>query len=456
MGKITLREAAQWCGGQVEEKYADRTFFGASNDSRKIQPGELFVVLQGERDGHDYIPAAMERGATAALGSRQVGDYPMILVEDTRKALGDIARQERLRLNMKVVAVTGSVGKSTTKEMIACVLDGTYRVGKTPANHNNDIGMPMALLAMPEDTEVAVLEMGMNHFREIAYLASIGRPDVAVITNIGTMHIEHLGSMQGILQAKLEILEGMQENGRIILNGDDQLLWNRHKLYPVHTRYFGIQNPECDVLGSNISQQDGILSFQVHSGSLDFPAELALEGEHYVPDALAAISVGLEMGVDAAKIQERLSRFRNMAGRQEILEIRGCTVIKDCYNAGPESMAAALNVLGHKPGRHIAVLGDMLELGVCTQAEHYRIGRIAAEKADVLMAYGPNAPRVIGGAITGGMNDRCAKAYTDQKQLAEALGRIARPGDVILVKGSRGMHMERVLDLFAKDTKAED
>ncbi len=456
MGKITLREAAQWCGGRVEEKYADRTFFGASNDSRKIQPGELFVVLKGERDGHDYIPAAMERGAAAVLGSRQVGDYPMILVEDTRKALGDIARQERLRLNMKVVAVTGSVGKSTTKEMIACVLDGTYRVGKTPANHNNDIGMPMALLAMPEDTEVAVLEMGMNHFREIAYLASIGRPDVAVITNIGTMHIEHLGSMQGILQAKLEILEGMQENGRIILNGDDQLLWNRHKLYPVHTRYFGIQNPECDVLGSDISQQDGILSFQVHSGSLTFPAELSLEGEHYVPDALAAISVGLEMGVDAAKIQERLSRFRNMAGRQEILEIRGCTVIKDCYNAGPESMAAALNVLGHKPGRHIAVLGDMLELGVCTQAEHYRIGRIAAEKADVLMAYGPNAPRVIGGAITGGMNDRCAKAYDDQKKLSEALGRIARPGDVILVKGSRGMHMERVLDLFGKeDTKAE-
>ena len=456
MGKITLREAAQWCGGRVEEKYADRTFFGASNDSRKIQPGELFVVLQGERDGHDYIPAAMERGAAAALGSRQVGDYPMILVEDTRKALGDIARQERLRLNMKVVAVTGSVGKSTTKELIACVLDGTYRVGKTPANHNNDIGMPMALLAMPEDTEVAVLEMGMNHFREIAYLASIGRPDVAVITNIGTMHIEHLGSMQGILQAKLEILEGMQENGRIILNGDDQLLWNRHKLYPVHTRYFGIQNPECDVLGSNISQQDGILSFQVHSGSLTFPAELALEGEHYVPDALAAVSVGLEMGVDAAKIQERLSRFRNMAGRQEILEIRGCTVIKDCYNAGPESMAAALNVLGHKPGRHIAVLGDMLELGVCTQAEHYRIGRIAAEKADVLMAYGPNAPRVIGGAITGGMNDRCAKAYDDQKKLAEALSRIARPGDAILVKGSRGMHMEQVLDLFGKeDTKAE-
>ena len=184
------------------------------------------MVLKGERDGHDYIPAAMERGAAAVLGSRQVGDYPMILVEDTRKALGDIARQGTAAAQHEGGGRHRLRGQSTTKEMIACVLEQAP-TSKTPANHNNDIGMPMALLAMPEDTEVAVLEMGMNHFREIAYLASIGRPDVAVITNIGTMHIEHLGSMQGILQAKLEILEGMQENGRIILNGDDQLLWNR-------------------------------------------------------------------------------------------------------------------------------------------------------------------------------------------------------------------------------------
>lgn len=456
MGKITLREAAQWCGGRVEEKYADRTFFGASNDSRKIQPGELFVVLKGERDGHDYIPAAMERGAAAVLGSRQVGDYPMILVEDTRKALGDIARQERLPAQYEGGGRHRLRGQKhhqgNDRLRAGRHLPGGQDPGQSQQRHRNAHG--------PAGYAGGYGGGGAGNGHEPLpgdRLSGVYRTaDVAVITNIGTMHIEHLGSMQGILQAKLEILEGMQENGRIILNGDDQLLWNRHKLYPVHTRYFGIQNPECDVLGSDISQQDGILSFQVHSGSLTFPVELALEGEHYVPDALAAISVGLEMGVDAAKIQERLSRFRNMAGRQEILEIRGCTVIKDCYNAGPESMAAALNVLGHKPGRHIAVLGDMLELGVCTQAEHYRIGRIAAEKADVLMAYGPNAPRVIGGAITGGMNDRCAKAYDDQKKLAEALSRIARPGDVILVKGSRGMHMERVLDLFGKeDTKAE-
>ena len=163
MANITLRQAAAWCGGTVEEKYADVEFFGANNDTRLLQPGQLFIVLQGARDGHDFIPAAMEKGAAAVLCSRKVGDYPAIYVDDPRKALGDIARQELRRIKAKVVAVTGSVGKSTTKEMIAAVLGSTYKISKTPANHNNDIGMPMAILAMPMDTEVAVLEMGMNH-----------------------------------------------------------------------------------------------------------------------------------------------------------------------------------------------------------------------------------------------------------------------------------------------------
>ena len=197
MGRITLQQAAQWCGGKIDPKYKDVTFIGANNDTRKLQAGELFIALKGVRDGHDFIPAALEKGAAAVLCTHTEGDYPAIVVEDTRIALGDIARHERQRLGVKVVAVTGSVGKSTTKEMIARVLDGTYKVAKTPVNHNNDIGMPMAILAMPEDTEVAVLEMGMNHFREIAYLTQIGKPDIGVIINIGTMHIEHLGSKIG-------------------------------------------------------------------------------------------------------------------------------------------------------------------------------------------------------------------------------------------------------------------
>lgn len=451
MGKITLQQAAAWCGGKIDPKYAAVEFFGASNDSRQIQPGQLFIALQGDRDGHDFIPTALKNGAAAVLCTHCDGDWPAIVVPDTRLALGSIAAKERERIGMKVVGVTGSVGKSTTKEMIACVLEGTYRVGKTPVNHNNDIGMPMAILGMPEDTQVAVLEMGMNHFREIAYLTAIARPDVAVITNIGTMHIEHLGSVEGILQAKLEILEGMRRDGSIILNGDDHLLWNQQKLYPLRTTYFGIQNQECAVLGSNVTEREGMLQFQVKNANLHFPVEMPLEGTHFVSDALAAIAVGLALGVKPAKLQENLSQFRNMAGRLEIMPAKGCTIIKDCYNAGPESMAAALRVLGNKPGRHVAVLGDMMELGVCTQAEHYRVGRIAAEKADFVLTFGPNGGRVVSGALTGGMPSARVQAYTDREQIVAALKRLVKPGDVILFKGSRGMHMELILEQFLKD-----
>ena len=451
MGRITLAQAAQWCGGRIDPKYADVAFFGANNDTRKLERGQLFLALQGVRDGHDFIPTALEKGAAAVLCTHCDGDYPAIVVPDVRMALGDIARQERKRIGMRVVAVTGSVGKSTTKEMIACALQSTYKVGKTPVNHNNDIGMPMAILGMREDTQVAVLEMGMNHFREIAYLSSIASPDIAVIVNIGTMHIEHLGSREGILQAKMEILEGMREDGRIILNGDDDMLWGQKGNIPVKTVYFGIDNDECSVRGSDISEEDRLLRFQVINANLTYPVELAMEGRHYVSDALAAVAVGMELGVNPSKVQENLSRFQNMAGRQEIFEARGCTVIKDCYNAGPESMAAALTVLGKRQGRRIAVLGDMLELGVCTHAEHYRVGRIAAEKSDIVFAYGPNAGRVIDGALTGGIPGNRAKAFDDHGELAATLKRTVRPGDVMLVKGSRGMHMEIALELFLKD-----
>ena len=448
MSTITLAQAANWCGGTIDPKYADVCFFGANNDSRNIQPGQLFVALSGARDGHDFIPMAMEKGAAAVLCTHSVGDYPAIVVEDTRIALGQIAREERNRLGMKVVGVTGSVGKSTTKEMIAAVLESTYRVAKTPANHNNDIGMPMAILSIPEDTEVAVLEMGMNHFREIAYLTSISQPDVAVIINIGTMHIEHLGSKEGILQAKLEILEGLRPGGTLLLNGDDEMLWPVRRRLKVPTVYFGSRNQECAVIAEDIAVTDSGISFVAENEQMRIPVALALEGQHYVLDALAAVSAGLQLGVSPEKITEALGSFRNMAGRQEIFEANGFTIIKDCYNAGPESMAAALAVLGKKPGRRIAVLGDMLELGKRAAAEHYRIGRIAAEQADVILAYGPNSGRVVDGAITGGKDQLHAQAFEDREKLVSVLKAIAKPNDVLLFKGSHGMHMELALDLF--------
>ena len=450
MGKLTLKQAASFCGGWVDPKYEDIEFLGANNDTRLIKPGQLFIVLQGARDGHDFIPQAIEKGAAAALCSRSVGDYPAIIVEDPRIALGQIARAERQRIGCTVVGITGSVGKSTTKEMIATVLESTYRTAKTPVNHNNDIGMPMAILAMPEDTQVAVLEMGMNHFREMAYLSSVAQPDIAVIVNIGSMHIEFLGSVEGIRQAKLEILEGMSPNGKLLLNGDDVMLKRLPRKPEQTLTYFGADAALCPVHYQNVQESDGSLRFEVSAGSQTFPVQLALEGRHFVADAMAAVTVALALDVSPSFIQERLHMFRNMAGRQEIYKSGEFTIISDCYNAGPESMAAALKVLGKRKGRRIAVLGDMLELGDVKWAEHYRVGRIAAENADVVYAYGPNANRVIGGAITGGMDPAVARIFDTHEEMAAALKRLAKPGDVLLFKGSRGMHLEKVLEAFLK------
>ena len=452
MGKITLKQAARWCDGYVDEKYADVTFLGACNDTRELQPGQLFVALQGVRDGNDFVPSAMAAGAAAALCTRRMGDYPAIYVSDTRTALGDIARGERQRLGMKVVGITGSVGKSTTKEMVAQVLSGTFRTEKTPVNHNNDIGMPMAILGMPEDTQVAVLEMGMNHFREMAYLSSIARPDVALILNIGTMHIENLGTMEGIRQAKFEIVEGMGPAGELVLNGDDTMLRNLPDMLRQKVTYFG-KDSGCAVRCLDDRQEEETLCFRVETRDTSFPVEIHLEGLHFVPDAMAAVSVGLLLGVPPQTITEQLKKFRNLSGRQEILQVGGYTIIKDCYNAGPESMAAALQVLGTKHGRRIAVLGDMLALGTSAQAEHYRIGRLAVESTDMVLAYGPNAPRVRSGCITGGMPDSRCRAFQDKDELLSALRRFTKPGDVILFKGSHGMHMETVLEAFLADKK---
>ena len=447
MASITLKQAAAWCGGTVEEKYENVEFLGANNDTRVLKPGQLFIVLQGARDGHDFIPAAMEKGAAAVLCSRKVGDYPAIYVEDPRIALGKIAHEECKRIGMQVAAVTGSVGKSTTKEMMASVLEQKFIVSKTPANHNNDIGMPMAILAMPEDTEVAVLEMGMNHFREIAYLSEIANPHVAVIINIGTMHMEYLGSQEGIRKAKMEIVEGMPKDGKLLINGDDAMLQALPEAPEQAVTYFGT-GENAAVRAFDVLQMEEGICFRVEAGEERFDVRIGVEGDHFVPDAMAAVAVGLQFGLTGEQIAAGLAAFHNMAGRQEIYKAGEYTIIQDCYNAGPESMAAALNVLGRRQGRKIAVLGDMLELGDRTQAEHYKVGRIAAEKADMVFAYGPNASRILSGAITGGMPDGKAQAFTDRDVCAAALRRAARPEDTILFKGSRGMHMELILDAF--------
>ncbi len=451
MKELTLKQLSQWSEGDLQPADSVGTITGMQHDSRKVKAGDLFVALPGSRaDGHDFVESAWKAGAVAALVCRPVPcGIPQIVVDDTLKAYGRIAKEYRAQTDVSVVAITGSVGKTTTKEMISCILSGKYRVSKTRDNHNNDLGLPITIMDMPADTQMAVLELGMNHFGEMAYLTSIARPNLVVITNIGTMHIEHLGTREGILRAKLEIMEGIHPDGVAVFNGDEPLLWNLRE--GTHRRvYFGIENERCDVIAEDLRQIDGGVYFTVRGLDRKFQIFVPQEGRHMVYNALAAVTVGLLSGVSPESIQYQLGLFRNTGMRQNIFEDKGFTVIEDCYNAGPESMEAALRVLGeHKTqGHRIAVLGDMLELGSRAMAEHYRIGRLAAGVSDLILAYGEHSVRIITGAITGGMNPKRTLHFDNQEDMLKTLKRMAKPGDVLLFKGSRGMHMEEVLHQF--------
>ena len=447
MGNLSLREAAALCGGTVAPEYERITFFGASADSRAITPGQLFVALNGARDGHDFAPMAMERGAAAVLGAHPVGDLPVLVADDPLKALGEIARGWRERLKTKVVGITGSVGKTTTKEMTAKVLGAAGPVHKTAANFNNHIGLPVTVLGIPEDCPTAVVEMGMNHFGEIAALTRIAQPDFAVITNIGTMHIENLGSREGILRAKLEILEGLRPGGTAIFNGDEPLL--RAAQVTPKPIFFGL-GEDNDLRACEVQTAPGRMRFRCVGLGADIPVTLPVEGRHHVSDALAAIAVGLCCGLAPEQIAAALASFENTGDRQRTFEKDGLTVIADCYNAGPESTAAALEVLAARQteGRRIAVLGDMLELGEAGPDAHRQTGALAAKRADLLYCYGPLSEHTCDGARAAGLPPDRVFHFDRQDVLAEALRAEARPGDVLLFKGSHGMHMERVIALL--------
>ena len=456
MKELTLKQIADWCGGKVSARFEHLRVSRMQSDSRKVRSGDLFVALKGATaDGHDFAEAAINHGAVAALVSRPISEkLPSIEVEDTLRAYGEIAAGYRKLTGVKVVGITGSVGKTTTKEMTASVLEAAYHTAKTEGNHNNNLGLPMTIMDMPENTEVAVLEMGMNHSGEMEYLSDIARPDLAIITNIGTMHIEHLGTREGILQAKLEIMRGMPDDGAGVFNGDEPLLWNiraigKHKKY-----YYGIENHACDVNATDIVELDDGVRFVVHGFGQQFELFVPMLGRHAVYNALAATTVGLLLGVKAEKIQARFSSFHNTGMRQKIYVKNGVTIIEDCYNAGPESTEAALDVLAgiKTDGRRIAVLGDMLELGNRSAAEHYRIGRLAVGKADLLLTYGEHSVRTLTGAITGGMNPKNTDHFDTHEDMAHMLKMRVSEGDVVLFKGSRGMKMERSLQLFLDDT----
>lgn len=450
---LTLGKAAEFMGGKLYGADPETEFFSISTDSRKISGGELFFALCGERfDAHGFVPEATRLGVCcSAVSKPQPEGIPHILVDDTRKALGAFAKNYYALFDSLTVGVTGSVGKTTTKEFIAAVLSEKYRTAKTQGNFNNEIGLPLTLLSFEAPSEALVAEMGMSARGEISRLTRIARPDIAVITNIGSSHLESLGTRENIALAKLEITEGLKDGGTLIMNGDEPLLRNRKNI-SAKTVFVSLIDRNCDYYAYNIIEGDGIITFDCESpvGKLEKVTIPSL-GKHNVYNALCAIAVGREAGLCQKEIRAGLLAFKGCAMRSQIEKRSGVTIIEDCYNASPESMRASLSVLAHtakKEGRAIAFLGDMRELGANSAKMHFSVGEYAAEcGVELLFTFGKGALDIAKGALSAGMSRENIISLEDTENVsyaAETLKSKIKKNDVILFKASRALKLERI------------
>lgn len=452
METMRLMDIASYAGGKLAGD--DACVQEISTDSRKIPMGALFVPLVGENfDGHDFIHKAIKQGAAAVVSARAGETYgvPAVYVADTGAALLAIAHGYRKKCGGKVVGVTGSVGKTTTKDMLHCVLSARFCADKTQGNLNNEIGVPLTLFRMNKDTEVMVCEMGMNHAGELSRISKSAAPDLAVITNIGVSHIAFFGSREGILNAKLEILHGMQAGGTAILCADDALLWRSKDTIGVKNVTYGIDNEEADLTamlhadGSFTVTNRSVICEEMPIGAT-FHAQISVPGKHNVLNALACTAAGLLLGETPGEIVRGLLTFQPSGMRQNRYDKNGFHIFADCYNASPDAMGATLAVLAEMEGTRFAVLGSMLELGDHAPQAHRETGAQAAICADVLCAYGPYADDMVRGAKAAGLEN--AFAFATHQDIAEYLRKHAKSGDSLLFKGSRGMKMENVLEVF--------
>ncbi|ANB55572.1 UDP-N-acetylmuramoyl-tripeptide--D-alanyl-D-alanine ligase family protein [Anoxybacillus sp. B7M1] len=450
----TLRAVEEMVDGSgLAESFYDTAVKGVSTDTRTIQPGNLYIPLKGANfNGHAFVADAFAKGASAALWEKNEANpptnVPLIFVDDTLQALQQLANRYRKQLAVKVIGITGSNGKTTTKDMIYGLLASTYKVQKTEGNLNNHIGVPLTLLRLKEDTEIAVVEMGMSNFGEIELLSKISEPSVAIITNIGESHLQELGSRDGIARAKLEIVSGLQSDGIFVYYGDEPLLQTRVKNIKRSLRMvtFG-QKITNDYYPTDISLEVNGTSFTVNQAP-DYRLFLPILGRHHVYNALAAISVARLFHVSWEAIQASLAELQMTKMRMEIIKaVNGATMINDAYNASPTSMKAALELLFELTGyeKKIAVLGDMLELGDQEIEFHQQIGRmLQSEKLDYVLTYGKRAEHIALAAQHSFPSGR-VQAYDDKQALARDLRSIASARDLILFKASRGMRLEEII-----------
>lgn len=454
MKNMTLKNIAASCGGRLVGDGGDLEIAGAVMDSRQVEQNFLFFAIKGERvDGHDFIPQVMEKGAACAVCERapetQTGPY--ILVENVPKAMQDIAAFYRKGLSLPVVGITGSVGKTSTKEFIAAVLGEKYNVLKTEGNFNNELGVPLTLFRIREEHEAAVIEMGINHFGEMHRLSRMVAPDIVVMTNIGNCHLETLGSREGILKAKSEIFDFAKEDATVILNGDDDMLSTIKKIDKKTIVMFG-KNADNDYYSADIRLK-GLFGTEagIHTPGGDFQAEIFLPGEHMVYNALAAAAVGEAMGLSTEQIKAGIASVRPTEGRSNLIKGKDVTILDDCYNANPVSMRAALDLLAEADTSKTAILGDMFELGENEENLHAEVGRYAAKCGiDLIICVGKLSEKMAEAAekelrsMSSGKSK--VRHYAGKKELFEELGTLIRPGNTVLVKASHGMGFAEIVE----------
>lgn len=461
---LTIDEVLKVTGGKLLQGKGDASFQGISTDSRTVAEGELFVALKGPRfDGHHFALEALRKKAGGVLIEKgKIGDIrwngyrsrAVIAVEDTLSALGNIAQSWRRKYDTPVVALTGSNGKTTTKEMMAACLETTFPILKTKGNLNNLIGVPLTLLSLTEKERIVVLEMGMNVPGEIGRLAQIAEPDVGLITNIQTVHLEGMGSLERLKEEKGELFRRMRRDGTILVNQDDPRVVDLAKDYPGQKIMFGTEHP-ADVMAKEIRLHGaGGTSFTLILEGEALEVHLQLLGRHFIPNALAAVAVACLFGVEVDRAREALESFHPFPMRMEVVPLKGgATLINDAYNANPHSTGVALETLAEVKGtgRAIAVLGDMLELGSFTNEAHEQIGRNVYDLSiDFLLAMGDEAPVVVESAIRRGLPVEHAKIVESHSEAVSLLRQMIQSGDWVLVKGSRRMAMEKIVERLAE------
>lgn len=437
-----------------ENKDIENVFISnISTDTRNISNGQLFIPIKGDNfDGHEFINSAFEKGALCVLTEKDIStDKLAIKVKDTRKALGDLAMYYRSLFDIPVVAITGSAGKTTTKDMIFSVLKEKYNVLKTEGNFNNDIGLPLTVFKLDDSYDVAVFEMGMSHFNEIHYLSKIAKPDIAVITNIGVSHIENLGSRDGILKAKCEIFDYLSQDGIKILNGNDDKLI-KLKENQKKTCFYGYNSTQNDVFADEIAVK-GIsgISCQIHTPKSFFYVDIPQPGMHMVSNALAAASVGYYLNLTNYEIKNGIENFKPTKMRMDIIKTDKYTIINDVYNANPNSVKAGIDVISSALGRKVCVLGDMLELGKFAKSLHREIGEYAAEKGiDVIICIGEISKNMYEGAFNIINKYQQVFYFKNQDEFLENVFNIIKSEDTILVKASRGMKFEKTIEKITR------